>query len=157
MGDLGAISISSGCAGEQCLEFAIERIEVCLEPLEICVYRPVLAHLADAVGGDDISGSPKEFPRKLKRTIKGSVRSPALPQSKPVSAGPGDQSSPVPPLPSFVFTLAATCTTLSISMFSSAEYIVWRAVWNSLVGSITAFALRAAPALWGGRAIEVRR
>ena len=32
-------------------------------------------------------------------------------------------------------------------MFSSAEYIVWRAVWNSLVGLNTAFALRAAPAL----------
>jgi hypothetical protein len=30
-------------------------------------------------------------------------------------------SSPVPPLPSFGFTLAATGTTLSISMFSSAE------------------------------------
>jgi len=57
-------------------------------------------------------------------------------------------SSPVPPLPSFVFTLAATGTTLSISMFSSAEYSVWRTVWNSLVGLKTAFALRAAPALW---------
>ena len=56
-------------------------------------------------------------------------------------------SSPVPPLPSFVFTLAATGTTLSISMFSSAEYSVWRAVWNSLVGLNTAFALSAAPAL----------
>jgi len=39
-----------------------------------------------------------------------------------------DHSSPVPPLPSFVFTLAATGTTLSISIFSSAEYSVWRAV-----------------------------
>ena len=56
--------------------------------------------------------------------------------------------TPPPPLPSFVFTLAATGTTLSISMFSSAEYSVWRAVWNSLVGLNTAFALRAAPALW---------
>ena len=59
-----------------------------------------------------------------------------------------NQSSPVPPLPSFVLTLAATGTTLSISMFSSAEYSVWRAVWNSLVGLNTALALRAAPALW---------
>jgi len=33
----------------------------------------------------------------------------------------GRYSSTVPPLPSFVFTLAATGTTLSISMFSSAE------------------------------------
>ena len=33
-------------------------------------------------------------------------------------------------------------------MFSSAEYIVCLAVWNSLVGLNTAFALRAAPALW---------
>ena len=32
-------------------------------------------------------------------------------------------------------------------MFSSAEYIVCLAVWNSLVGLNTAFALRAAPAL----------
>ena len=59
----------------------------------------------------------------------------------------GRYSSPVPPLPNFVFTLAATGTTLSISMFSSAEYSVWRAVWNSLVGLNTAFALSAAPAL----------
>ena len=32
-----------------------------------------------------------------------------------------NQSSADPPFPSFVFTLAATGTTLSISMFSSAE------------------------------------
>ena len=59
-----------------------------------------------------------------------------------------NQSSADPPLPGFVFTLAVTSTTLSISMFSSAEYSVWRAVWNSLVGLNTAFALKEAPALW---------
>jgi len=37
------------------------------------------------------------------------------------SAGSDNQSSAIPLLPSFVFTLAATGTTLSISMFSSAE------------------------------------
>jgi hypothetical protein len=36
-------------------------------------------------------------------------------------------SFPIPPHPSFVFTLAATGITLSISIFSSAEYSVWRA------------------------------
>ena len=54
--------------------------------------------------------------------------------------------SPAPLLPSFVFTLAAIGTSLSISIFSCAEYSVWRAAWNSLVGLKTAFALRAAPA-----------
>ena len=54
----------------------------------------------------------------------------------------GTHSSPVLPLPSFGFTLAATGPTLSISMFSSAEYSVWEAVWNSLVGLKTVFALR---------------
>ena len=37
---------------------------------------------------------------------------------------PAAHSSPIPPLPSLVFTLAATGTTLSISIFSSAEYRV---------------------------------
>ena len=61
------------------------------------------------------------------------------------------------PLPSFVFTLAATGTTLSISMFSSAEYSVWWAVWNSLVGLSTAFALSATPALCRANRLGVCR
>jgi hypothetical protein len=53
-----------------------------------------------------------------------------------------------PPLPSLVFTLVDTGTTLSISRFCSAENSVCRAVWNSLFGLNTALALNAAPAPW---------
>jgi len=75
------------------------------------------------VGG---AGAPKRTKKKWEVADRGRRRlfmREMMPQS-PARAQHITHSSPVPPLPSFVFTLAATGTTLSISIFSSAEYSV---------------------------------
>jgi len=127
------------------------------------VYRPVEPHKRGRWRDGIPAHAPPRIPRTSSRASSSAAFTPPLilrnrnarrgplvqnPAERIVEQALMNQSSADPPFPSFVFTLAATGTTLSISMFSSAEYSVCRAVWNSFVGLNMAFALRAAPALW---------